>query len=147
MIASTVRSTPRRRPGKNPARTAIAGNLSHEATAVPFLRDALPLGMLELWLGALDDEAEEGADVIEADFVDEADGFEVDEAADDEELLAFIMHCWFWHEKPLGQQALPSLPHVSKLPPRSVLCNGFEGCRVAFCCVMSQLMGAIVLQS
>ena len=93
MIASTVRSTPRRRPGKNPARTAIAGNLSHEATAVPFLRDALPLGMLELWLGALDDEAEVGADVVEADFVDEADGFEVDEAADVEELLAFIMHC------------------------------------------------------
>lgn len=93
MIASTVRSTPRRRPGKNPARMAIAGNLSHEATAVPFLRDALPLGMLEGWLGALDDEAEEGAGVAEADFVDEVDGFEVDEDADDEELLALRMHC------------------------------------------------------
>lgn len=136
MIASTVRRIPRRRPGKNPARMAVAGNLSQDACAV-----ALPL---KVWLGALDDEAEGGANVVEADLVDEADGFEVDEAADGEELLAFILHCWFWHEKPFGQQALP---HVSKLPPKSVLCNGFEGCRVEFCCVMSQLMGAIVLQS
>lgn len=141
-MASTVRRIPRRRPGKNPARMAVGGNLSQVAAAVALLRDgccdALLLGVLEVWLGALDDEAEEGGDV------DEAGGFEVDEAADEEELLALMTHCWFWHEKPFGQQALP---HVSKFPPRSVLCSGFAGCRVAFCCVMSQLMGAIVLQS
>lgn len=141
-MASTVIRTPPRKPGKNPATMAFAGNFSQVAAAVALLRDgccdALLLGVLEVWLGALDDEAEEGGDV------EEADGFEVDEAADEEELLAFMMHCWFWHEKPFGQQALP---HVSKLPPRSVLCSVFEGCRVAFCCVMSQLMGKIVLQS
>lgn len=118
MIASTDRRMPRSRPGKNPARMATAGNLSQDATAVPFLADGCcDALLLRVWLGAFDDEA---ADVGLA---DEADGVNVDAAAD-EELLALIMHCWFWHVKPFGQQALP---HFSKLPPKSVLCNGFEG--------------------
>lgn len=97
MIASTVRRTPSSRPGKNPARMAIAGNLSQDASAVALLRDgacdALLLGLLEIWLDALDDEAEEGADVVEAGMVDDADGLDVDEPVDEEELLAFMMHC------------------------------------------------------
>lgn len=45
MIVMIVRRIPRRRPGKNPARMAVAGNLSHCATTVPFLTAA--------WVGVL----------------------------------------------------------------------------------------------
>lgn len=66
---------------------AVGGNLSPDAATVPFLKaDALLLGVV--WLDALEDEAEEGAEAVEAGFVDEGDGFEVEEA-----LPAFMMHC------------------------------------------------------
>lgn len=49
-----------------------------------------------------------------------------------------------WHLYPRGQH---SEPHVSSVAVRLVVWMAFEGCRVAFCWLMSQVMGLMNLQS
>lgn len=49
-----------------------------------------------------------------------------------------------WHLYPSGQH---SEPHVSSVAVRFVVWMAFEGCREAFCWLMSQVMGLMNLQS
>ncbi len=77
-------------------------------------------------------------------------GFEVEaavlEAGFAEEDAAACMTHWPPEQvKPFGQQVF--VPQVWRLPVRSVLCSWLEGCKVAFCAVISQVKGEMVLQS
>ena len=93
-----------------------------------------------------EDKVEDGSLLVVEKVVceDEVDGLDVVDVDALEEVLAFMIHCLFWHEKPFGQQALPQ---VSSGSCKSMLCNSASGCSVAFWNVMSQRMGAMVLQS
>jgi hypothetical protein len=134
---------PRRRPGTKPAMMARAGNFSHWALAIAVCDEGCLVAVLETVLGFTVDGEEESVllvgEVLRGLVVDFGTLAIVDEAA-----LAFITHWLFWQLNPLGQQAPP---HASNFPSKSVLCSWFVGYRAAFCCVTSQVIGAIVLQS
>ena len=74
-------------------------------------------------------------------------GFEVGvelEAFEVEDVVVAMTQLLSLHVKPFGQHCVP---HVASVPVRSVLCSWLAGELVAFCFDISQLKGAIVLQS
>lgn len=89
---------------------------------------------MDVWSGASVDnlDAVENAEVVEGVVVDEV------------EPLSALMHCESWHLKPLGQH---ESPQVSRTPSKLVVCIWFAGWSLAFCCVKSHVMGAMVEQS
>jgi len=126
MLAS-VRTTPRRSPGKKPTRMAGMGNLLQVSVRVLV-------------------EFEEGDDV-KAGFAEDV----VDEGG--EEGVAPGANVWsaLISQFPLALQVKPNGQHcdpqVGKLAERAVVLRVLSGCRVTFCNVMSQGIVLMVLQS
>ena len=125
-MAATVNMAPRTIPEKTPAATAAAGNCWQCSAEV-----------VEFETGSADFVGDAVVDVEEEALLAVLDALDVDEGV-------FRTQLPSWHEYPFGQQLLP---HVSSFPVSSVLCIPLPGDVAAFCLDMSQLMGAIFLQS
>ena len=142
-----MRIAPRARPGKRPARTAGAGKFLH----FPPLADAghLPGEVLlaaspDGGVGALDEDVLEPVVVIVG--CEELDLEVVEEAGEeeDEEEADTTTHALPLQLKPAGQHFEPQ---VCRVGLKSVVNISLPGCAVAFCWLMSQLIGLMVEQS
>ncbi len=105
-------------PGKKPTSTAATGKASQSASE-DVVGSELPVDKVGTLVGpgvGLD----VGLDVLES-----------------------ITHCSFSQMKPRGQQ---SAPHAANFSVRSVFLTGLSGWVVAFCRLISQLMGLIIWQ-
>lgn len=111
-MAATVRSAPRSKPGKNPARMATGGNLFSRWSAVAVASAEVCDAALAVWLAA---EVPLAVEEAEAD-VD----FEVPAAVLDTAVVC-ITHLSLEQLKPFGQHVF--FPHVWREPVRSVLCS------------------------
>ena len=141
-MVAMVRRIPARMPGKKPASTAAAGNLSQlllQAAGRVELPLPPPRGVP---VAEADDEADDEEEPVEEGFGDDVE--DADEGADDDAAEPWRTHSLLLQSYPAGQQV--SGPQLGRLPASWVVCRGLVGNAVALRKLREQGIGLMVLQ-